>query len=98
MELIFYKGDTTMFQDKVLVCKDCGQEFTFTAGERVLCCGFQNEPAHCRHCRAIRKRQPRERVQHQTVCSSCGKTATIPFVPKNDAPVYCDACFKARRS
>ena len=25
MELIFYKGDTTMFQDKVLVCKDCGQ-------------------------------------------------------------------------
>lgn len=100
MELIFYKGDTTMFQDKVLVCKDCGQEFTFTAGEQAFYAekGFQNEPAHCRHCRAIRKRQPRERVQHQTVCSSCGKTATIPFVPKNDAPVYCDACFKARRS
>ena len=23
-----------MFEDKVLVCKDCGQEFTFTAGEQ----------------------------------------------------------------
>ena len=23
-----------MFQDKTLVCKDCGNEFTFTAGEQ----------------------------------------------------------------
>ena len=23
-----------MYQDKTLVCKDCGQEFAFTAGEQ----------------------------------------------------------------
>ncbi|NLB61503.1 MAG: zinc-binding protein [Clostridiales bacterium] len=88
-----------MFQDKVLVCKDCGQEFTFTAGEQEFYAekGFQNQPAHCRDCRANKKRQPRERVQHQAVCSSCGANTTIPFVPKNDAPVYCDSCYKARR-
>ena len=24
-----------MYEDKTLVCKDCGNEFVFTAGERV---------------------------------------------------------------
>lgn len=23
-----------MYEDKILVCKDCGSEFTFTAGEQ----------------------------------------------------------------
>ena len=33
-----------MFEDKVLVCKDCGQEFTFTAGEQEFYAekGFDN--------------------------------------------------------
>ena len=36
-----------MFEDKVLVCKDCGQEFTFTAGEQEFYAekGFDNAPA-----------------------------------------------------
>ena len=33
-------------QDKVIVCKDCGQEFTFTVGEQEFYKekGFDNEP------------------------------------------------------
>ena len=42
-----------MFQDKTIVCKDCGAEFVFTAGEQEFYAekGFQNEPQRCRACR-----------------------------------------------
>ena len=45
------------FQDKTLVCRDCGQEFTFTAGEQEFFSqkGFTNEPGRCTECRAARK-------------------------------------------
>ncbi len=35
-----------------------------------------------------------ERVQHQIVCAACGQTATVPFVPRTDRPVYCRDCFR----
>lgn len=28
------KRGKTMYEDKILVCKECGNEFTFTAGEQ----------------------------------------------------------------
>ena len=35
-----------MYEDKTLVCKDCGNEFVFTAGEQEFYAsrGFENEP------------------------------------------------------
>ena len=39
----------------------------------------------------------RERVQHETTCSQCGKTTTVPFVPRGDRPVYCNDCFSSQR-
>ena len=35
-----------MYEDKTLVCKECGQEFVFTAGEQEFYAsrGFENEP------------------------------------------------------
>ena len=52
-----------MFQDKTLVCKDCGAEFVFTAGEQEFYAekGFQNEPIRCKACRNARKSQRRLR-------------------------------------
>lgn len=46
-------------QDKTLVCKDCGAEFTFTAGEQQFYAekGFTNEPQRCPACRKARKQQ-----------------------------------------
>lgn len=47
-----------MSQDKEMTCKDCGQAFTFTAGEQEF---FQSrgfsEPIRCKTCRDIRKSQ-----------------------------------------
>ena len=38
-----------MYEDKTLVCKECGNEFVFTAGEQEFYAerGFQNEPQRC---------------------------------------------------
>jgi CxxC-x17-CxxC domain-containing protein len=45
------------YADKVLTCRDCGQAFTFTAGEQEFHAskGFENEPSRCLDCRAVRK-------------------------------------------
>ena len=39
-----------MFEDKTLVCKECGKDFVFTAGEQEFYAekGFQNEPRAAR--------------------------------------------------
>ncbi|MBQ2118659.1 MAG: zinc-ribbon domain containing protein [Clostridia bacterium] len=90
-----------MYQDKTLVCKDCGQEFVFTAGEQEFYAekGFQNEPQRCKACRDARKsagKGPRE--YFTTVCAECGKEARVPFQPTNDRPVLCSECFAAKKA
>lgn len=99
-----------MYQDKTLSCRDCGNEFVFSANEQEFYAskGFENEPSRCPECRAARKqqrndrggfgRQPRERVMHTTTCSRCGKPAEVPFRPTGDRPVYCNECFQPARS
>lgn len=48
-----------MAEDKILKCKECGQQFVFTVGEQEFYAqkGFQNEPARCAACRRARKRE-----------------------------------------
>ena len=50
-------GHPLSFEDKTLQCSDCGQDFTFTAGEQEFYAsrGFQNEPKRCPDCRKSRK-------------------------------------------
>lgn len=47
------------FADKSLTCRDCGNPFTFTAGEQEFYAqkGFTNEPSRCPSCRSERKSQ-----------------------------------------
>lgn len=93
------------YQDKTLRCKECGQEFVFTAGEQAFYAekGFENEPTRCRECRMARKRardggedQP-PRQMYEAVCAECGAVTQVPFKPRNDRPIYCRECFQARR-
>lgn len=91
-----------MFDDKTLVCRDCGSEFVFTSGEQAFYAekGFQNEPTRCKGCRDNRKanRSSGEaREMFDTVCADCGKPTRVPFIPKNDRPIYCSECFAAKR-
>ena len=94
-----------MYEDKTLTCKECGNEFVFTAGEQEFYAerGFQNEPQRCKSCRDARKnggaaanRGPREFFS--ATCARCGKEAKVPFQPKSDRPVYCSECFAKMRA
>ena len=47
------------YEDKTIVCVDCGAEFTFTGDEqqRFAERGFTNEPKRCKTCRDAKKSQ-----------------------------------------
>ena len=100
------------YADKVLVCRDCGQPFTFTAGEQEFYAsrGLMNEPGRCPECRAARRGNQgggarysaggyaSERQMFSATCSNCGKEALVPFQPRTDRPVYCSDCFEQVRA
>lgn len=86
-----------VFEDETLVCKECGNEFVFTAGEKQFYKekGFVNKPKCCKPCRDARKnaeRAPRELIE--IVCAGCGATTKVT----SDRHTYCKACFDARRN
>ena len=88
------------FEDKTLICRECGEPFVWTAGEQAFYAekGLLNVPARCQDCRQARKQArlgatPGERVQHPVTCAECGTETTVPFVPRNGKPVYCSTCF-----
>ncbi|HHT67253.1 MAG TPA: zinc-binding protein [Erysipelotrichaceae bacterium] len=93
-----------MYKDKTIVCKDCGQSFTFTAREQEFFAekGFTNEPQRCKACRDARKASHNangndkdgHRHMYPAVCASCGCSCEVPFEPHDDRPVYCNECFK----
>ena len=95
-----------MYQDKTLTCRDCGQEFVFTAGEQEFYAekGFQNEPTRCKACRMARKNsrpnngEAQQREMYETTCAECGAPTRVPFIPKNDRPIYCSECYAKRRA
>ena len=85
-----------MYEDNTLVFKECGSEFTFTAGEQEFYAekGFVNEPQRCKSCRDARKNiNKTEREMFEATCASCGGTAKVPFRPREDRPVYRSECF-----
>jgi CxxC-x17-CxxC domain-containing protein len=95
--------------DKTLHCRDCGQEFIWTAGEQRFFAekGLVNQPTRCTACRTARRQATggdtegfvsRARVAHPVTCAACGRETTVPFVPRGDRPVYCSSCFDQQRT
>jgi len=73
-----------MYEDKTLVCKDCGAEFVFTAGEQEFYAekGFVNEPKRCKSCRDAKKnasgnKPERENVHSNLCCMWQGSKSTV---------------------
>lgn len=100
----------TVAADKILICRDCGREFTFTAGEQ----GFYAErgfvpPSRCTSCRASRRAErqtagddaprgiPTPRQLFPAICANCGRETMVPFEPRSGRPVYCRDCFARQR-
>ena len=90
-----------MYQDETLKCKDCGNEFVFTAGEQEFYAsrGFENKPSRCKECRVAKKNaQKSAREMFTAQCAECGKECQVPFQPTEGKPVYCSECFAAKRA
>lgn len=98
-----------MYEDKTLTCRDCGQDFIFSASEQEFYAekGFQNEPSRCLPCRQARKQatggrngggfaRP-QKTMYPAVCAECGAETQVPFQPSGDKPVYCRQCFDSKR-
>ena len=91
-----------VLEDITLTCRECNTEFVFSVGEQQFFKekGFLNPPKLCKACRAARRNngQPAPEQQYYTaVCSQCGGEAKLKFQPSSDRPVYCSACFEARK-
>ena len=84
-----------MYQDITLKCRDCGNEFIFSAGEQEFYAekGLQNRPQRCKACRDARKAAAAEggnggrKEFFVTTCARCGGEAKLPFQPSNTRPV-----------
>ena len=75
------------FVDETLVCKECGNEFVFTAGEQQFYKekGFLNKPKSCKACRDAKKNAGKpERQYFIATCAECGGEAKLNFQPSND--------------
>ncbi len=53
--------NTTEFEDETLKCRDCEEDFVFTAGEQEFYkkMKFDNKPVRCKDCRDKRKQNRR---------------------------------------
>ncbi|HEY5639329.1 MAG TPA: zinc-ribbon domain containing protein [Dehalococcoidia bacterium] len=83
------------FADRILACRDCGGNFTFTAGEQTFYAsrGLNNDPARCQNCRSTRRAgggndSPLGRgyVNYGPFASFGGRT------PRQMHPATCDRC------
>lgn len=100
-------------EDRMLVCRDCGREFVFTAGEQAFYAerGFV-PPTRCPACRAERRASrgsgdgpgygasgfaSEPRQMFPAVCADCGRETMVPFEPRSNRPVYCRECFQRHR-
>lgn len=96
-------------EDKVIVCRDCGSEFVFTAGEQEFFSerGFM-DPVRCPACRSQRRRERTNaegggggyngpRQMFDVICDACGQPTQVPFEPRQGRPVYCRECFQQQR-
>jgi CxxC-x17-CxxC domain-containing protein len=91
------------YTDRTLNCVECGSEFTFTADDQEFHArkGYQ-EPKRCPNCRQARRSDRGggggggyggARQMYDAVCDNCGTNTQVPFLPRQDRPVYCSDCF-----
>jgi len=92
------------FEEKTLVCRECGASFVFTEGEQEFyqSRGLMHEPARCPTCRSARRRtgfrSDQPRTMYPATCASCGVETEVPFQPRQGRPVYCNDCFRSVRA
>ena len=92
-----------MYEDKTLICKECGAEFVFTAGEQEFYAekGFTNEPRDARPA-VPPARRPEANPAAPARCStlsalSAESPARFRSSPEETVRSTAATCFAARR-
>lgn len=91
-----------MYQDMMIQCRECKNEFLFSAGEQEFFAikSLANQPKRCPNCRLVlRNRRNGNSVAKifETSCANCGAHTKVPFQPRGHSPVFCLACFVVKR-
>jgi CxxC-x17-CxxC domain-containing protein len=94
------------FSDVSIPCIDCGDLFTWTAGEQAFYRDkdLRNPPKRCRPCKRAKNLRleaienaratgQRHKIEVKAQCATCFKMTTVPFYPSQGRPVYCRSCF-----
>src|SRR5439155_8042691 len=83
-------GGFMVESDKSIKCRDCGEEFVFSAGEQAFYKerGFQHEPTRCRRCRDEKKRQGTGAATGGMMASPVSATTS----PREFHEAVCSSC------
>jgi CxxC-x17-CxxC domain-containing protein len=92
-EFVFSAGEQEFYASRGLMnepgrCPTCRQ----ARKQRIATDGGSAE----RPASAGGSRPPRE--MHPAVCAECGADTMVPFLPRNDKPVYCSNCYDKVRA
>ena len=85
-----------MYEDKTLVCKDCGKEsfgppVSRSSTQAVV---SRTSPSAARHAAMPARTLPVVSARCSTpFAQAAARPAKVPFQPREDRPVYCSECF-----
>ncbi|MBX9668353.1 MAG: zinc-ribbon domain-containing protein [Candidatus Obscuribacterales bacterium] len=90
-----------MLKDVLIICCDCGKNFTFGVGEQAFFASKElvNEPKRCPYCRIVTRAKRRGgEVDKLTEisCSLCGEMTMVPFSPTGFKPLFCINCLVSK--
>ena len=99
-------ADEAEFQDKNILCIDCGEEFVWSNGEQIFFRdkGLTNPPKRCKNCKqakndrlaavsAAQAAGVKQRIEVAVHCARCHSYTTVPFYPSQGRPVFCRSCY-----
>lgn len=84
------------FSDIKLLCKDCGNEFIFSANDQKFYAkqGFVNAPARCKNCRIEFQNKKYQGLDVCNIkCKICGRVGKLTIKPTHPKEVICGDCF-----
>ena len=97
LQKINLKTMSPKFEDKTIVCEECGTDFIWDASEQSYFAkkGFKQVPKRCRACRAKRQKEKEEEKakEKEITCVKCGKKGISTFEVGPDEETICFDCY-----
>ena len=90
------------FENKKLICEECGTEFTWDAAEQAFFekKGFKKVPKRCRACRSQKREEIKKEKENEReiTCAMCGKKSATKNEVAPDEEALCFDCYLKERA